>query len=711
MKKPSVLREEEREDQESSSLEKAGKSRSQWRFTSLFLVFVFFTLVHSTLSFLIVFTTLNKRALELEKSLTKTFSEAIGKSLIDQILFADPAILQGLISSLTSGHFAFAFIQDSHGDLLAHTFSPVVPSELLKQISYEEETSLLDYPPYGKVLVNSVPLYYGNLGYLVLAQPLFNLSDLWLKIAFSFVVLLLFYILAFRQVLNRQTKIDEQARLYTQELYQKNEELREKIQALKISEQRAMEANQAKSIFLSNISHELRTPLNAIIGFSQVLDNDSQLSKKQKETLGTILRSGEHLLSLINDVLSVAKIESGKQMLQIKPFRFTEFLQNIVSMMEIRSQQKKLQFFLQTETALPEYVLGDEGKLKQILINLLGNAIKFTEKGYVQLEVQWLQNKAVFRVKDTGPGISEKEQEQLFNAFVQTETGMKSKEGGTGLGLAISSNFVQLMGGRLEVKSQLGQGSVFHFELELSEASKQGSEKIRKKDFKVKTTSTEFKILIVDDRSENRQLLSLLLAPLGLELKEAEDGERALVIWEAWRPHFIWMDLRMPLMSGEQVTQKIRQREQELSVEKKTIIVALTASAFLHEKEAVFAYGFDDFVSKPFYQEEIFEKLTNYLGLQFTYSLEETSGVSLKEFQGSGASRFFTFFKSLPLEWLKAFYHALLTGDTHQALQRVQALSETQQDFKEALEESIQSFQIDSLIEQLETIFKDTPES
>jgi signal transduction histidine kinase/CheY-like chemotaxis protein len=378
-------------------------------------------------------------------------------------------------------------------------------------------------------------------------------------------------------------------------------------------------ANQAKSAFLANMSHELRTPLNAILGFSQLMNRETSLSQTQKENLGIINRSGEHLLSLINDVLDLAKIESGKMALQPNDFDLYALLDLIEEMLAIRAEGKGLQFTLERTADLPRYITTDDKKLRQILINLLGNAIKFTAAGNVILRVRLAAASPPlihFEVEDTGAGIAPEEMDTLFEAFVQTETGRQSQQG-TGLGLPISKQFIELMGGALTVTSQIGKGTCFQFDIpvQLSDASKVEGYTVTQRVISLEPNQQDYRILVVDDRWENRQLLLKLLQPIGFQVQAASNGQEAVERWRDWHPHLIWMDMRMPVMNGYEATQVIKSHLQGQA----TIIIALTASTLEEERAVVLSAGCDDFVRKPFAEAIIFETMAKYLGVRYRY--------------------------------------------------------------------------------------------
>ena len=473
--------------------------------------------------------------------------------------------------------------------------------------------------------------------------------------------------------------------------------------------QKLEEANRAKSVFLSNMSHELRTPLNAVIGFSQLLGRDSRLTQEQSESLGVIHRSGEHLLGLINDVLSISKIEAGKLVLTEQVFDPRKMLRSVEEMLRMRADAKNLTLLFEVEPDIPKLVKGDENKLRQVLINLLGNAVKFTESGGVVLRCGWSREhddgRARFEVEDTGFGIAEEEIGNLFEAFVQTESGRRAKEG-TGLGLVISRQIVELMGGEIKVKSRLNEGTVFSFEVNLPPASE--SEKPSEKCRVVGLASDEQKrrILVVDDTPENRMLLTKLLSSVGFEVREASNGQEALDKWSEWQPHLIFMDLRMPVMDGCEATRKIRAAEAKSNGEGATAeswrakIVALTASAFESERGTVIQQGADDFLAKPFRHETIFENLTKHLGVRFRYENEENSSVpteivSNADFANLTPERFAAVMKP---ELLAQFEHALRAGDDLTALRVTDELRSIDAALAATIQHAVKGFDFDLVL-------------
>ena len=428
------------------------------------------------------------------------------------------------------------------------------------------------------------------------------------------------------------------------------------------SEARAQTANRAKSAFLSNMSHELRTPLNAILGYAQLMARRGGRSAEDQDQLARILEAGEHLLTLINDVLSLSKIESGGLELRTGSFATAALLEGVLDMQRIRAEAKGLELRLEVDPALPAHLEGDAAKLRQVLVNLLGNAVKFTQRGSVTLRVDYAQGRAGFAVEDTGPGISEEDQRQLLQAFFQAGGPAQAAEG-TGLGLHISRSLVHLMGGELALHSRLGEGSRFSFSLPLPEGEPPLELEDRGQVVGLEPGQRPVKMLVVDDRPENRDLLAQLLHAVGFQVQSAGDGVEALELWERHRPDLIWMDLRMPRMSGFEALQILRGRELEQDLPH-TFVVAISASVIDLDREALRKSGFDDFLGKPFREAHLFEIAGRLLGLRFLTREPEAAPGSCD----LGA------LKLQPEAWRADLKDAVLIGDTEAALALVDQL-------------------------------------
>ncbi len=465
----------------------------------------------------------------------------------------------------------------------------------------------------------------------------------------------------------RSDELGELAKAFNsmaQQLQQSFETLEHRVQErtaeLAVAKDKAEVANQAKSTFLANMSHELRSPLNAILGFSQLMTRSQTLSPEHQENISIINSSGEHLLTLINNVLDLSKIESGRTSLNPKKFDLYRLLSDLEDMFELKADDKQLQLIFECSPDVPQYVETDELKLRQILINLLNNALKFTDEGgvYVRVnkqaegkkvelsdnsinfEIQASNNldksKSIhsesailftstdysasfflhFEVEDTGLGIAAHELDNVFEAFMQTQTGKNSQEG-TGLGLPISRRFVELMGGEMSVSSAVGKGTNFKFDIQVFEveAADIESKKPTRNVIALEPNQHPYRILIVDDKPLNRQLLMKLLNPLDFELKEATNGQEAIEIWDSWEPHLIWMDMRMPVMDGYEATQYIKGTIKGQA----TAVIALTASVLEEERAVILSAGCDAFMRKPFREADIFDAMHKHIGVRYIY--------------------------------------------------------------------------------------------
>ena len=391
----------------------------------------------------------------------------------------------------------------------------------------------------------------------------------------------------------------------------------------------AERANRAKSVFLANMSHEIRTPMNAVLGFAQILQRSSTLSALDRENLEVIHRSGRNLLALINDVLDMSKIEAGSIQFTPKAFDLHELLDDLEGMFRVPAGAKGLQWEVIMAPDLPRRVCTDENKLRQALINLLGNAVKFTETGGIALRARVTdrdgENHAhlVIEVEDTGVGIDAEELGWLFDPFRQTASGLE--KGGTGLGLAISRRHARLMGGDVTVTSVRGRGSVFRIDLPVQEvaAADAGTAAPVRRILGLQPGQGEIRILTVDDKPDNRLYLTRLLEPLGFSVRQATNGLEAITVWQEWRPKLITMDIVMPVMDGHEATRRIKARPEG----KEVVIVALSASAFEEDRDEVMATGADDFLRKPVTVEDLLTVIGRHLKIEYTYS-EDTSGSS-----------------------------------------------------------------------------------
>jgi PAS domain S-box-containing protein len=542
-----------------------------------------------------------------------------------------------------------------------------------------------------------------------------------------------------------QQRTEELARS-EQALREANADLEHRVEArtaeLVEARDAAEAANRAKSTFLANMSHELRTPLNAILGFSQLLGRDRQLSAQQLEKLEIINHSGEHLLTLINDILEMSKIESGQITLNPENFNLVQLLESLMDMLQFKADGKGLTFTIHCSPQLPRFIRTDSHKLRQVLINLLGNALKFTQIGFVELRVGWGSPRTQappaaatplflrFEVQDSGCGIAPEEFDLLFEPFIQTSSGRLSQEG-TGLGLPISRQFIEMMGGELWLESEVGQGSTFIFEIpvEAVEASTLEIPAPERRAIAIAPGQREYRILIVEDNWANCMLLQNLLTELGFVVQAAAHGQEAVELWQSWRPDLILMDLRMPVMDGYEATRQIREREwQQRQVDAETArsepltaeelaaiatapesactkIIALTADVFEEKRAKVRAVGCNDFISKPVREAAIAQLLAKHLSVRYVYETAETPPLSSGQTVPMLPLTVETL-QALPLEWILQFYEGIIHLNQERMLNLIAEIPPERSDLAQILRKRVQDFEYESLLELIREILK-----
>lgn len=572
---------------------------------------------------------------------------------------------------------------------------------------------------------------------------------------------------------------------------------------LERAKEAAVAANLAKSTFLANMSHELRTPLNAILGFSQLMNQDANLLTEQKENLGIIHRSGEHLLTLINQVLDLSKIEAGRMALSKTNFNIHHLLADVEDMFVLKAKDKDLQLRFECADDVPQYICTDEVKLRQVLINLISNAIKFTNSGSVSCEVRrdisaesfykakgnseaetqatngvaklghkiskgnlitkdsavvapnfdeldiealpinqnhhsdpqcptnnqqpkddidFSQNIAItFEVKDTGVGIAEDELENLFKPFLQTRSGQRLQQG-TGLGLMISRQFVRLMGGEITVISgnkaftpEMAlrdfhddttllptSGTTFKFDISVGKSHEADidTQPQNRRVVALAPNQPHYRILVVDDREYNRQLLVKLLKPLGFEVQEATNGTEAIEIWDSYSPHLIWMDMRMPVMDGYEATKRIKGTTKGQA----TAVIALTASVWEEEKAVILSAGCDDFVRKPFHKEVIFEIMTKHLGVHYIYQEQEPSRASHVIIEPLKLNDLLA---EMPKKWVIKLHKAALDADSELVYKILEEIPETDALARQTFRGWVKKFQFEKILDLTEPLVND----
>ncbi|MBN2736509.1 MAG: transporter substrate-binding domain-containing protein [Spirochaetales bacterium] len=458
---------------------------------------------------------------------------------------------------------------------------------------------------------------------------------------------------------------------------------------LLLAKDHAEKANNSKSVFLANMSHEIRTPMNAILGYSQILLSDKNLEMNQREHIKAIFRSGNHLLGLINEVLDMAKVEAGKIVIHKSPFSLITLLRECYEMFKLRAEEKELQFTMNLN--VPEYVYSDKNRVRQIIINLIGNAIKFTENGMIEVNAEVNNNEICIEIKDTGIGIAEKDLERIFNAFEQVEGVAQKGSGGTGLGLAISKKMAELLDGKLTVSSRLGCGSSFKLCFSNEKTEMQVQEEPKKSYSPLRLTDEYYntKVLITDDRKENRDVVKKLLLPFGFDIRESSNGNETLIIIEQWKPRLLLLDIIMPDMKGFQVIEHLRKEDYG----KNLAIIAMSASVIDVQREEILRAGADAFVQKPFFIDVLLEQIRLCAALEFVYDTEDSKNRNNAYRISEGEVKL----DKLPVELVERIFKASIIGDIEALAMLVSEVKKIDKKASDFLNQQIEEFRLESI--------------
>jgi signal transduction histidine kinase/CheY-like chemotaxis protein len=513
------------------------------------------------------------------------------------------------------------------------------------------------------------------------------------------------------EIIARSTNlIASQLQTFSREFESKNRQLEERIEQhtseLKKSRTKAAIASPSNSSLLADLGHELRSPLNAILGFTQIMQHDPSLSRSQQENLAIVHHSGEQLLASINFILELAKIEAGRITLYPTNFNFYNLLDNIEAKWQQQKHKRGLKFTTHRQHDLPQYIYADEQRLTQVITNLLDNIVYFTSEGDITLKVSGIREpkqslKICWEIESTNSKITITELEALFKGAIEPETKRKHQEVRL-LGLPIGRQLVRLMGGDITVShSPLGGICLkAHLSARLGFAPQVSTQSIYRRVVGLESDEAEYRILIVDDSKVNRQIMLQILEPVGFKVKEAVNGREAVDIWLEWQPHMIWMDVKMPVMNGYEATERIKSHPNNQA----TSIVALTASTWEEERSHLLQAGCDDFVGKPFSESIIFEKIAQYLGVNYLYEepkllTAEESDFSHPNFQLKSDS-----LRVMPSEWLLRLERAATELDREEITELLAEIPDEYSFLVAALQSQVDNFDFDKIIDLVEQV-------
>lgn len=462
-------------------------------------------------------------------------------------------------------------------------------------------------------------------------------------------------------------------------------------------------ANRAKSEFLANMSHEFRTPLHGIMGFSQLLLQDRRMTPDQQSSLHVIHRSGEHLLSLVNEVITLSKIEAGVLTYDAKDVNLPHLCEGLQDLFAIQATSKNLLFHIHIDVEVPQFVKTDAKKLRQILINLIGNALKFTEQGRIECLVQWRPRQSdprehdlCFTIQDTGPGIPQHLLPKLFTPFIQDSL-TREELGGLGLGLSICQRFIQRMKGEITIESAESQGTKVFFYIPVEPGEMQPAPQPSQATVVgLVENQTIYRILVVEDHPDNRQILVMLLEAVGFEVAEAENGQKAVEINQTWRPHLIWMDLQLPLLNGLEATQLIKAHNPHPPV-----IIALTAQALELDEVKALKAGCDDYVRKPYQADQIFEKMAQHLDITYYYKTQHHSAHSLAPMPFTVEN-----LAQMSWSWIQQLYDGAIRLDEESLERLLREIPESQPTLKSSLGYLITTYQYDIIMEKAQMVLR-----